>query len=545
MENKSILQLLLKLVASPSVTGEPGAENSFVDMLYSEISSWQYFQDNPANLWRERIEGDLQGRVNLCALVTAKKETKKTILLISHHDVVQTDVCGDLKELAFDPLKYTEAMRELELPDDARADLESGEWLYGRGVSDMKGGMAVQLTLLHKMSQARENMDANVLLMTLADEENNGFGVHQAARMLARMQSESGYQFIGCIDSEPTITNADKNAGRIYLGSIGNATLFAMCVGVESHVGEYFLGVNASLIASYLVKAVEGDPASSDGWMGERYSPATCLRIKDMGKGYTVTLPERVAVLFNQLMVTFSPGHLLDYFNGKVRQALSDTLEQLYARREELRSGGYNGMPVHRHDFRIITFAELERIVAERTGQDVKALQKKFLNTLDSGMDSQDRGVELVNHMLDLSELKGPFAVTGFLSPYCQPRINYRRTAGERRMLAAADSVIAYAGEQYGITVIRDEVYEGISDMSEMGYQGSENELNSLKNNLIGYGIDLMHPFDAMKALDIPVINLGPIGKDAHKLTERVNLPYLTGVLPDLMAKLIKEISRG
>ena len=33
-------------------------------------------------------------------------------------------------------------------------------------------------------------------------------------------------------------------------------------------------------------------------------------------------------------------------------------------------------------------------------------------------------------------------------------------------------------------------------------------------------------PLDAIASLNIPFVNIGPLGKDAHKYTERINIPY-------------------
>ena len=69
--------------------------------------------------------------------------------------------------------------------------------------------------------------------------------------------------------------------------------------------------------------------------------------------------------------------------------------------------------------------------------------------------------------------------------------------------------------------------------MSELGFQDSREQLDFITSNLVGYKTDIKTPFESMIALDVPVINIGPIGKDAHKMTERVYLPYAFGVLPE------------
>lgn len=63
--------------------------------------------------------------------------------------MVDTEEYGDFQSYAYDVEAWKLAQgKELEtlmsmLPEEARADFETGEWLFGRGVNDMKGGLAV------------------------------------------------------------------------------------------------------------------------------------------------------------------------------------------------------------------------------------------------------------------------------------------------------------------------------------------------------------------------------------------------------------------
>ena len=46
-------------------------------------------------------------------------------------------------------------------------------------------------------------------------------------------------------------------------------------------------------------------------------------------------------------------------------------------------------------------------------------------------------------------------------------------------------------------------------------------------------------PVDKIQELNIPALNYGCYGKDAHKWTERLYKPYTFGVLPKLILKTI------
>lgn len=78
---------------------------------------------------------------------------RRTVILTGHYDVVDTEEYGEFRKYAYDVEAWKNASGpELEgllemLTPEARADFCSGEWLFGRGVNDMKGGLAVGLAV--------------------------------------------------------------------------------------------------------------------------------------------------------------------------------------------------------------------------------------------------------------------------------------------------------------------------------------------------------------------------------------------------------------
>lgn len=530
---ESMYEFLLDFCRVKSVVGSPSGENEAAEFMYGRLSRLDYFKRKPKNIWFDTLESDPMGRKNFCAFVEAGKKTPKTVVFIGHIDVVSTDVCGEFSELAFEPEKYTEKMKDIDIPQDVRADLNAGGWLFGRGVSDMKSGLTVLTGIFAEMSENASNLECNYLLLGLADEENNGFGVHQAVKMMAGMKKEYGLDFICCIDAEPTITSEKKDIARVYLGTIGCATPFTLCIGKESHVGEYFEGVNGALIASHLNMLAEGDPDTSDEWKGVWYSPQTCLKLQELRQGYSVTLPERVILCYNVLMVARTPEEILAYFAEKAETALNRAIDQVKDRRDRLFEKGAVMLPEISYDYEVMYYSKLIDIVEKVTGRKHEDIAAEVFSSLDPASDSQDRGIALINKYIDLAGIDGLKVIIGFLSPYCQSRVNDRQTPYELAMIKSVEQVKEWFEKNYRKPLAISEVYEGISDMSELGFQESREELDFLTSNLVGYKTDINTPFESMMELDIPVINMGPIGKDAHKMTERVYLPYAFKVLPE------------
>lgn len=140
------------------------------------------------------IPGDAGKRPLVYGLVRGNKKSGRTIILTGHYDVVSAEDYGPLKPLAFsvDELKaelekeYGEqvmrapkktvgkgrmeagakASKETgegaEVPEkmtvgaaadpeqDFRNDVASGEWIFGRGAADMKGGLAAGKQTIHR-----------------------------------------------------------------------------------------------------------------------------------------------------------------------------------------------------------------------------------------------------------------------------------------------------------------------------------------------------------------------------------------------------------
>jgi arginine utilization protein RocB len=535
---ESIYQTLLKFCQVKSVTDSEG-EREAPRFLYDELSQLPYFKEHPEQLFVRLIQGDRLNRSNLYAWVKAKKPTKKTIILMGHFDVVDTDVCGNLREEAFDPEAYTRLIGEEILAKEVRNDLDSGEWLFGRGTADMKSGLIVQAAVLAEFSRKLEELDVNLLYLAVADEENNACGIHEGVRYLAELKKE-GYEFLCCIDSEPSITQENKGHAWIHLGTIGMYTPFTFVLGRETHAGEYFEGLPAPLIAFKLGSILEGNGQFADEFKGVTYPPLTCLKVYDLKPTYSVTVIERIAMYYNCLFVTKTPGEVQELMKDAAKKAMDAALSD-YQR---------NCSEQHTHTERkqfipkLMEFGELAALAETKTGISQQQIAEEFLNNLPDNLELQDRGIRLVNHLVDLTGTKGPAVIIGFVPPFCPSGFNERSSIAELNIIETVDQVIEMAKEKYQIPISIGEIYEGISDLSEFAFKGTKADIDILSGNFPAWGTDFDYPFEQSNYLDIPIVNLGPIGKDAHKKTERLYLPYALEMLPQLLKEMIIQLSK-
>jgi arginine utilization protein RocB len=170
---KEILDLTKSLVGIKSVNGTAG-ERKVADYIYAYFSDMPYFKAHPENLFFQPIPDDPLERGSVVAVVegiakdtaeavpgpsvaipddhpdrtessawrrdenpkAVKSLYKRTLLLHGHIDTVGTEDFGPLEQFCTDPDMLYEKMKEMELPQEVRADLESGDYMFGRGSVD-------------------------------------------------------------------------------------------------------------------------------------------------------------------------------------------------------------------------------------------------------------------------------------------------------------------------------------------------------------------------------------------------------------------------
>jgi arginine utilization protein RocB len=84
--------------------------------------------------------------------------------------------------------------------------------------------------------------------------------------------------------------------------------------------------------------------------------------------------------------------------------------------------------------------------------------------------------------------------------------------------------------------------YTGISDLSYSMFESSGENTAFIRDNLLLWGEIYSIPFEQIRALSIPVLNIGPWGKDFHKYSERVNLEDLTRRVPAMVEQVIRHL---
>lgn len=177
------------LVSILSVNGTAG-EVKLADAIYELLQSAPYFKAHPEDLWQQVLENDSLKRKNNFALLK-KSRTTKTVILHSHMDTVGIEDYGPLKTIANDPDALLDFFKDYDDDPVVQEHAKSGDWLFGRGILDMKSGDAVNIATLFYYMEHMDELPCNLLVMTNCVEENDHTGAIQASSELLRLRKAS------------------------------------------------------------------------------------------------------------------------------------------------------------------------------------------------------------------------------------------------------------------------------------------------------------------------------------------------------------------
>jgi arginine utilization protein RocB len=97
------------------------------------------------------------------------------------------------------------------------------------------------------------------------------------------------------------------------------------------------------------------------------------------------------------------------------------------------------------------------------------------------------------------------------------------------------DHLVRFAASRWQESYSITNYMMGLTDCSYAALQNSENIVPVIGPNMPLWQKTYDVPFAEMEALSLPIINIGPWGKDHHKFTERVFKPDLYERTPALL----------
>lgn len=542
--SKRIEELAIELTRIPSVVGTPG-ENDITSHILGIIKALPYFKENPGNAFSAPVEGDFLGRSSVIAVIDPPTRPTGAVLLIGHTDTVGTSDYSGLEHMAQDPPSLAEALRSQRLDDAAARDLASGDYIFGRGIFDMKAGVATLICLLSDISESIESLEKSLVFAFLPDEEGGSLGMLAAASAAAAIAENRGVRYIAAIDTDyMTGRHPEDDKNYVYIGSVGKLLPAFYVHGSPSHVGEAFRGLDANLIASHIMRRIDLNPALCDVAEGEVTQPPVSLRLKDTKQEYSVQTTGGSHLYFNYSTHISEPDEVLSKMAAEAESAMGDALAELNVKHAIFLKA--SGLPPQELPFKahVMTYSELAGEVDAQTGGRLGEIVMEYEQGDGSNeADPRDFSLGLVMHVHKHLKDQSPKVIAFFSPPY-YPHIDVSGTDPEESALIdAVEGAVAEVRDGSGYEIEVRRFYPYISDLSYCRLPKTAGAIDALTRNMPAWGRRYDLPLDAISRIAAPVVNIGPYGKDAHKPTERLCRKYSLDAMPELLRLVVMNLA--
>ena len=540
---KRILEIMTELVAMKS-TSCSTVEQEPAKWFESFFKSMPYFQKHPELTGLYEIENDPYGRMIPYALLKGNKND--TVVFSGHFDVVSTEEYGKAEPWAYEVgTKLEEMLAEMPLGDVARADLESGEWFWGRGVADMKGGLAIHAALFEEYAKAADEgtLEGSILFMPVPDEESYSAGMRKGVSILKKFKEEHGLDYKLLIDPEPT-KDVD-GALTMSLGSVGKVMPAIIVQGKKGHAGHCYGGFSALSVLSDIYLRTNGSLEFSDVYEDEATVPPTWANMRDMKPGYDVSIPHRAYGYFTILNFDSTPEDAVNKLKRICTDAFINQVEKLDGEYQQ-----YKKMNKAERKEKIyyepcvVTFNELCQQLKEKNADEFEKFYKEAYDRAIAKVNSGESNfpsvtIDVMEEVLNYSNIQYPITIIGFAPPYYPPVHSDQVKGKEGYGTKAFEFVSKLSEEKYGQKVIYENYFMGISDLSYGAITAPFDYVQYSANTPLwgdSYNLD----FESIEYVGIPGVIYGPIGRDYHQYVERVNKYSLLKVVPETTKALVE-----
>lgn len=534
---KEMLELTKRMVAVSSVNGTEGEKDIGI-FIENYIRDIPYFREHPEFVIIQKLKNDKLERRNVFALLRGEKaENPNTVIFHGHTDTVGVEDYGSLKEYAFDTEKLERKLKDIELPKEVKEDLQSGEYLFGRGACDMKSGDAVFMALLKHLAENVKQLSGNILLSLNPVEENLHTGIIEGIEILESLREKYNLNYVLAINNDYTcpMYPGDKHQ-YIYTGVGGKVLPCFYIMGRETHVGQCFEGYDSCTVAANLTSEINLNPAFCDEYKGEYSLPPVALKMKDLKEWYNVQTAKEAFVYFNYFVHNADMKVIVKKLSDAAVEAVNKTMSDANERYKKFCKLSKKEYKEISNEWSVMTYDELYMLAEKKCGGLREILADDTKKYLQEKKDKREIPIELIRKMTAIAEIYHPVVVLYFAAPYCPH--NTLKDADEQtfsKIRMAVKEMEDETGLSYNIC----RFFPSLSDSSYLAVDDEENSTKLLEKNFPQMEQLYPLPFEKMRNLNIKAVNYGVYGKDAHKWTERLYIPYSFGVLPKLILKTL------
>jgi arginine utilization protein RocB len=541
-----VKKLTTELVKIPSIV-KTGGEAECARAIYEYYRGLPYFQENPDYLLLQQTENDEIERHNVLAMVKGTKgNSNRTIILMGHLDTVGVDDFGALKAYACDPEKLPELLKSLRIEEDVIRDIDSGEYMFGRGALDMKSGVAGQMWLIRYFSQHPEELDGNIIAVAECDEEDNGHGIISALKVLKEWKRSYDLQYVAAINADYSTPYHDRDENRyVYFGTIGKLLPSFYVVGKETHVGQAYGGLDPNLLVAELTRLIDLNPDLCDEAQGEVTIPPISLKQTDFKDTYTVQTALAAYVYYNFFTHSMSPKDVMNAMKKKAVEAFDNVIRYVNESYERFCQAAGHVFTERPWKTRVYTWEEFYHELVADHGEAFEKHLEQFIVQMhrsNPAMDLRDFSVRIVEEAWSWARDKSPAIIVFYSSTMYANLEMTGKTENERRLLESVSASVQELQEYSDKPVVTKMFYPYISDSSFMALGSDMDGLGALQSNTPAWGVKYTHPMEDIAEINVPVVNIGTYGKDGHKLTERVHMRHTFEHVPNITYNAIKKL---
>lgn len=542
---EEVKRLTTEMVAIPSINKEPGGESKVAKYIYDFYMNLDYFKAHPDYVKMFQTKNDFVERHSTYAYVKGTKgDSNKTVILIGHLDTVGVDDFGTIREYAFKCEELPGKLLEtFQLPQDVVDDIESGEYLFGRGALDMKSGVAGHMYLIKYFSEHPEELDGNIIAIAECDEEDNSKGIITALDELVTLKEKEHFEYIACINADYSTNYSPGDENRyIYYGSIGKLLPCFVAFGKEAHVGQAFSAFDPNLLIAEITKRMSLNTDLCDIAQGEVAIPPISLKQMDTKGPYTVQTALTGFSYYNFFTHGWDPAQVLAKCRDIAVESFDSVVDYLqgqYRRFCELSKVDY--VPLT-WKTRVYTWKEFYDYLAELHGDAFKKSIAEFTQNLhkeNPELDLRLFGLKVAEEAWKWCEDKSPAVILFFGSVFSARIEMTGKTDKERNLLDAVEAAVEHIRPEAERQIKTRMFYPYISDSSFMAVCDDTLAVQALKDNMPQYGVKYTHDVEKIMEINVPVVNIGTFGRDGHMLTERVDMRQTFQNVPNITYETI------
>lgn len=319
IEKTEAEKLTAKLVSFSSMTGTPQ-----VLACAEYIKQWFEEQNIPAEIVLYHQVPNVVAKIG--------KGGGKRLLLDGHFDVVPP---GEEKEWNSDPF----------------CTVSRDGYIYGRGVGDMKSGIAAAMIAMRELKKKEEQLEGEIVFYGVGDEETGS--INGTIALLNQYDNV----FDGAIVPEPTdfcIERAQRGLRWIEVHVKGKAC----------HAGRPHVGKNAIEQASKIIQALKQISYNAYEEIFEEGLKAPSLSVNRISGGIkNNVVAEECTFLIDRRML---PGETVEQVLSQIQQTVEGVLEEGFTYSWELVNNGWDPFITPQEDPIVKSVEEAYREITEK-----------------------------------------------------------------------------------------------------------------------------------------------------------------------------------